>query len=97
LLLQDVVRWARTWSAQFDYVDTLLALKQYDVAQATCVTIQLAADDDEDSVTFDYAVAIKARIATCVAQQTPVPLVAYGVIVTVHTHLALNEALAHSA
>ena len=89
-LLQDMLHWARTWSAHVDYVDTLVALKHYDAAQATCVAIQIATDNDEDTVTGDYAVAIKALIATCVLQQTRVPPAAYDVIITAYPHLALN-------
>lgn len=89
-LLQDMVQWARTWSAQFDYVDTLLALKQYDLAQTRCFFIQCAADDDDDAVTYDYATAIKALIAACTTHQSLVPVAAYDVIVTAHPPTALN-------
>jgi hypothetical protein len=82
-----MIAWARAWSAQFDYIDSLIALKRYEMAQTTCFFIQCAADDDDDAVTHDYAVAIKALIAACMTHQPLVPLAVYDIVVTAHPHL----------
>lgn len=86
-LLHDMITWARAWSAQFDYIDSLIALKRYDLAQTMCFFIQCAADDADDAVTFDYAVAIKALLAACMTHQPLVPLAIYDTVVTAHPHL----------